>query len=81
MAWIKVIDESEAEGELKQTYDKLTAPWGGVDNILKIQSLNPHSLTGHYEFYKTLIRGKSELSRARREMIAVTVSALNHCDY
>ena len=35
MAWIKVINESEAEGKLKETYERFTAPWGGVDNILK----------------------------------------------
>lgn len=81
MAWIKIIDEQEAEGDLQRQYEKLTTPSGGVDNILKIHSLNPASLKGHYEFYKTLMRGESDLSRAQREMIAVTVSALNHCVY
>ncbi len=81
MAWIKVIQESETAGKLKELYDRLTASWGGVDNILKIHSLNPRSLTGHYEFYRTIMHGPSELSRTQREMIAVTVSALNHCVY
>ncbi len=81
MAWIKVVDEDEAEGELKKMYEKLIEPWGGVDNILKIHSLNPASLSGHFEFYKTLMRGRSDLSRAQREMIAVVVSALNKCRY
>ena len=81
MAWIKVIDEGDANGELKETYNKLTAPWGGIDNILKIHSVNPNSLTSHYLFYKSLMHGRSELSRTQREMIAVSVSALNHCVY
>lgn len=81
MAWIKVINESEAEGELRELYDKYTAPWDGVDNILKIHSLNPASLSAHYEFYKTLMRGSRDLSRTQREMIAVVVSAINHCVY
>ncbi len=81
MAWIRVIQEDKAEGELKQLYGQMTEPWGGVDNILKIHSLNPPSLRAHFEFYKTLMRGKSGLSRAQREMIAVTVSAANHCHY
>ncbi len=81
MAWIKVIDEREAEGELKTLYEKLTAPWGGVDNILKIHSLNPASLDAHYQFYRTLMKGSKELPRSKREMIAVTVSRLNHCVY
>ncbi len=81
MAWIKMIAEDKAEGKLNELYRKLTSPEGVVDNILKIHSLNPPSLTGHYEFYKTLMRGKSGLSRVQREMIAVVVSAANKCHY
>ena len=81
MAWINMIDEAEAEGALADMYSKLIEPWGGVDNIMKIHSLNVPSLVGHFELYKTLMRGKSELSRVQREMIAVVVSALNHCRY
>ena len=33
----------------------------GVDNIMKIHSLNPTSLINHFDLYKTLMRGKSEL--------------------
>ena len=81
MAWIKVIQEVEASSELKQLYEQMMEPWGGVDNILKIHSLNPPSLRTHFEFYRTLMRGKSGLSRIQREMIAVVVSAANHCHY
>jgi len=81
MAWIKVIQEAEAGGELKQLYEQMTEPWGGVDNILKIHSLNPASLRAHFEIYKTLMRGRSGLSRVQREMIAVVVSSVNHCHY
>ena len=81
MAWIEMIDENEAEGDLKDQYQKLTAPWGGVDNILKIHSLNPDSLLGHYSLYKTLMRSSRDLPKAKREMIEVTVSRLNHCVY
>ncbi|GIS56608.1 MAG: hypothetical protein CM1200mP1_05460 [Candidatus Neomarinimicrobiota bacterium] len=35
MAWIDIIDEESAEGLLKDQYDQLIEPWGGVDNILK----------------------------------------------
>ena len=81
MAWITVIDEDEAEGELRELYDKYTEPWGGVDNILKIHSLNPVSMAAHYELYKTVMKGSRDLSRTRREMIALVVSAINHCVY
>jgi alkylhydroperoxidase family enzyme len=81
MAWIKVIKEDEAEGELRSTYDKMIEPWGGVDNIMKIHSLNVPSLKAHNLIYGTLMRGKSDLSRVQREMIAVVASVANHCKY
>ncbi len=81
MAWIKIIKEEEAQGELKQRYEELREPWGGVDNILKIHSLNVPSLDAHVTLYKTLLHGRSGLSRIEREMIALVVSAVNRCVY
>ncbi len=81
MAWIRVIDEDEASGRLKQLYDKYEEPSGGVDNILKIHSLNPPSLQAHFDLYATVMRGKSDLSLAQREMIAVVSSSANKCHY
>lgn len=81
MAWITVIHEDDAEGMLKEFYEHHKAPEGIVDNILKIHSLNPPSIKGHYDFYHTLMYGKSDLTRPQREMIAVVVSAANKCHY
>ena len=81
MAWIRMVPEEEADGELRRWYERLLEPWGGVDHILKIHSLSPDSLGAHFELYRTLMRGRSPLSRVQREMIAVTVSALNGCHY
>ena len=81
MAWIRTIDEDEAEGKLARLYARLVELWGGVDNILKIHSLNPASLQAHFDLYKVVMRGRSPLSRAQREMIAVVVSAANRCHY
>jgi uncharacterized peroxidase-related enzyme len=82
MAWIDVIDEDEATGRLKELYEKYwDDSFGGVDNILKIHSLNVKSMQVHYELYAHLMHGRSDLSRAQREMIAVVVSAANRCYY
>jgi alkylhydroperoxidase family enzyme len=81
MAWIRMIDEQDAEGKLSELYRRMKEPDGSVDNILKIHSLNPDSLQGHFEFYRSLMRGRSPLTRTQREMIAVTVSAANRCHY
>lgn len=81
MAWIRMISESEAGGELAESYRRYQEPNGRVDNILKIHSLNPRSLTTHFELYAHLMRGPSELSKLDRELIAVAVSRANDCHY
>ena len=81
MAWINMISELDAKGELKRLYKKVTEPWGGVDNIMKIHSINPGSLNAHLTLYKTVMFGKSPIPPVDREMIAVVVSVLNHCHY
>ena len=66
MAWIRMIDEQDAEGKLSELYRRMQEPDGSVDNILKIHSLNPDSLQGHFEFYRSLMRGRSPLTRPKR---------------
>ena len=81
-AWIKVIQEDEAEGELAEIYDEERVPQTGqVDNILKIHSLHPQTLRDHVQLYKTLMFGKNGLTRPEREMLGTVVSAVNRCHY
>ena len=81
MAWIPMIKEDKAEAELKDWYDKLREPWGGVDNIMKIHSLNVNTLKGHYELYLSAIKDTKDLSHKQREMVAIVVSTVNQCHY
>jgi alkylhydroperoxidase family enzyme len=78
MSYIQLIHENEAEGKLKELYEVMG---NKVANILKVHSLFPESLEAHLGLYKTIMFKKSPLSRAQREMIATTVSAVNHCHY
>ena len=80
MAWIAWVPEEEADGRLKELYERHRSRLG-IDHILKIHSLNPESLEGHHRYYDHIMRGPSGLSLAEREMIAVVVSAVNHCHY
>jgi alkylhydroperoxidase family enzyme len=75
---IQLIHEAEAEGLLQEIYQKLG---NRVANILKVHSLFPESLETHLQFYRTIMFGKSPLSRPQREMIATVVSATNECFY
>lgn len=81
MPWIDVIPSTSATGLLAELYAKYAESWGGVDNIIAIHSLNPKSMRTHYDLYAHLMRGRSDLSRAQREMIAVVVSTVNRCHY
>jgi len=81
MAFIQMIPEERAQGELKELYNAHVAPWGGIDHILKIHSLLPHTLLPHYDLYKSIMFAKAPLTRRHREMIALVVSTVNHCTY
>ena len=52
-----------------------------MDHILKIHSLDPQTMVDHYQMYRSLMFGKSELTRMEREKIAVVVSVANKCHY
>lgn len=82
-AWIEMLheDRDDLDPVLREQYTKMRDPRGHIDNILKIHSLHPASLQMHYDFYKLVMYGPSPLTRVQREMIAVTVSAVNQCHY
>ena len=81
MAWIKTIAEGEATGSTKLQYDAAVKRAGRVYNVVKISSLKPEIMRTFIQLYSQLMHGPSGLSRAQREMIAVTVSVLNKCRY
>ncbi|KAB3530507.1 peroxidase [Alkaliphilus serpentinus] len=82
MAWIKEVEVQEAEGKLKELYDRIgTRTKGRVANILKVHSVRPEVMEAHLNLYENIMFGDSDLSRAQREMIAVVVSSSNSCEY
>ena len=81
MSWIEEIEVGQADGKLAEMYTELTKRRGKISNILKVHSLNPEAMSNHLDLYMTLMFGKSGLSRAEREAVAVVVSATNECEY
>lgn len=79
MPRIQPIDPSQAQGQAKATLDALQAKLGTIPNIFKTMALAPAVL----EFYMagSAALGKSSLSPALREQIALTVAGANACDY
>jgi len=81
LAWIDVIDEENAEGELADLYEQIRSSRGKVANIMKVHSLHPEAMEKHLEFYLTIMFKRAGLSREQRELIATVVSSINDCDY
>lgn len=86
LAWIHVIPELSADGELKVVYDELYAhypdkPRGQLDNILQVHSLDPKGLRAHLALYRSAMEGTPTLPKVEREMIALVVSGINGCHY
>ena len=81
MAWIRTIEPDEATGLLKKEYEAATKRSGKVYNVVKLFSLNPASLRATISLYTAVMFGRSDLSRAEREMIAAVVSKENGCHY
>jgi len=81
MAFIPYVPVEKAGRLLRELYERFANARGEIDNIVRIHSLNPKSMQDHMGMYAHLMRGRSPLSRAQREMIAVVVSATNGCFY
>ena len=81
MAYIRLIEEDEATGQLKAEYDAAVRRAGKVFNIVKAMSPRPGVLKEAMGLYRAIMFGPSELSRAERELVAVVVSCTNDCHY
>lgn len=82
MSWIKIVEYKEAETHLKSIYDKVKGINNSIDNILKVHSLRPHSLTGHMALYKNVLHNSNNtLPKWYLETIGIYVSLLNNCSY
>ena len=78
---LRLIEEGEATGPLKDEYDAAIGRAGTVFNIVKAMSLNAETLRASLDLYRAVMFGASELSRAERELLAVVVSRKNDCHY
>ena len=82
MSWIKCIEPEQAEGKLRQLYERVSHPEHGIDNILLVHSLRPHTLLGHMTLYKNVLHHRDNvLPKWYLEAIGVYVSILNGCSY
>ena len=81
-AWIKMIPEDEATGELRKLYAEAMTPHGTVDNVMKVHSLRPHTMHGHVTLYRSVLHHPDiTLPLWFLEVVASYVSINNDCRY
>jgi len=82
MTWISTISYDDADGVLKELYERIKGPDNNVDNIMLAHSLRPHSMQGHMTLYKYVLHHpRNTLPKSYLETIGVYVSMLNQCPY
>ena len=81
-AWIKMISDEEADGTLKQALDFARTPHGTVDNVMRVHSLRPSTMTGHVVLYRACLHDdQNTIPMWFQEVISLYVSTLNSCGY
>jgi len=81
-AWIQMIQPEAAEGELRDVYAAVTSPHGTVDNVMKVHSLQPKTMLGHLQLYKSILHNLDmTLSVGFLEIVASYTSMINNCAY
>ena len=82
ISWIRTIPYDESTGELRELYDLVKGGSGNVDNVVKVHSLRPHTLEGHYTLYKSVLHHPGNKTPAWfLEALGVYTSLTNGCDY
>ncbi len=81
MAWVRTVEESQADGYVKSLYEGLLNQRGWIPNIIKSTTIRPELTRSATSLFTTLMFGPSELGRAQREMLALVVSTANRCHY
>ncbi|MGQ0570178.1 MAG: hypothetical protein ACT4P5_11755 [Armatimonadota bacterium] len=79
MAYIRVIEEEEAQGLLKEEYDAFKGRRGYISNMVKAFSLRPEILQAWHLLFRR-IRGGT-LGARRIELISLVTSALVSCEF
>ncbi|HEY9624549.1 MAG TPA: peroxidase-related enzyme [Crinalium sp.] len=79
-SWLQIPDESTLPQAVRDIFQAQRDRYGFVHPYFVGYSLNPDHLLRWFSYYDALQHGKSELSHREREIIAVVVSATNHCE-
>ena len=81
-AWIKMINDSEANNELNEVLKLARTPHGTVDNVMRVHSLRPSTMRGHIFLYRSVLHDETNtIPTWFQETISSYVSIINNCKY
>jgi len=78
---LSVPNEQTLPDDIQAMFAEMRTKPGFVPNVYQAYSLRPQQLRGFIALYDAIMTETSGLTKAEREMIAVAVSAQNHCFY
>jgi len=83
MASIKMVEEEEAAGKVKEIYNEIKGALGidFVPNMYKVMAGNPSYLEANWNKIKAVMHDQGKLDKLTKEIIAVSVSAVMGCEY
>ncbi len=81
-AWIRMIEDQDADPDLLEVLKLARTPHGTVDNVMRVHSLRPNTMKGHVILYRAALHDDANtLPMWLQEVIGSYVSLLNDCDY
>jgi uncharacterized peroxidase-related enzyme len=81
-AWIRIIQLADSTGYLRQLYERIRGKQGEIDNVMKVHSLRPHTMEGHWTLYKSVMHhADNTLPGWFLESMAVYTGLCNECAY
>lgn len=81
ISFLPVPQPRRLPAEVQELMAKAEERVGHVPNVIRAYSFRPDRFLRWWKHYQTVMRGDSGLTEAEREMIAVTVSSVNRCEY
>lgn len=83
MATIKLVTEQEATEKVNTIYQEIKKGFGidFVPNLYRVMATNPDYLEASWNKVKAVMFAPGKLDRLTKEIIAVTVSAVQGCTY
>ena len=79
IAWLPPAGEEPADPDVASLFGRARERLGFIPNVFKVYAARPEHFKKWRPHFNEVTIGESELTVAEREMIAVVVSAENHC--